>query len=283
MKIGVHTSIAGSIVNAVHHAKKIGCDTFQIFSANPRSWRKHEIDSSQCKTFCSERSAAKISPLVIHCNYLINLASHDPLNRDKSIMSFRQEIQRAKMLEADYLVIHPGSARGGEPESAIQLCADSMKRAVVSLNLNCLTILIENTAGQGYSIGRSFEEVAEILLLTEELPLGVCLDTAHCFEAGYPIHTRKGLAQTMQQADRTFGTKKLLAVHANDSKTALGSHSDRHEHIGEGQIGLAAFRRIVNHPCLINLPFICETPVDKPGDDKRNLGTLRKLSKGHGL
>ena len=282
MKIGVHTSIAGSIVNAVHHAKKIGCDTFQIFSANPRRWKRQELNSLQCKIFCSERSAAKISPLVIHCNYLINLASHDPLNRDKSIVAFRQEIQRAKMLKADYLIIHPGSARGGATKSAIQLCADSMKRAVRSLNLNCLTILVENTAGQGYSIGRSFEEVAEILSLADELPLGVCLDTAHCFEAGYPIHTQKGLAQTMQRAERTFGKERLLAVHANDSKTALGSCSDRHEHIGKGQIGLAAFRRIVNHPYLTNLPFICETPVNKPGDDKRNLGTLRKLSTNHG-
>ena len=282
MKIGVHTSIAGSIVNAVHHAKKIGCDTFQIFSANPRSWKRQELDSLQCKKFCSERSSAKISPLAIHCNYLINLASHEPVNRDKSIVAFRQEIQRAKMLKADYLIVHPGSARGGVTESAIQLCADSMKRAVGSLNLDFLTILVENTAGQGCSIGRSFEEVAEILSLANELPLGVCLDTAHCFEAGYPIHTKKGLDQTMQRAARTFGIKRLLAVHANDSKTALGSHSDRHEHIGNGQIGLAAFRRIVNHPYLINLPFICETPIDRPGDDKRNLRTLRKLSTNHG-
>ncbi len=278
MRVGVHTSIAGALVNAVRHAKEIGCDTFQIFSANPRGWKAREPTPAQYEQFRAERAASGLGPLVIHDNYLINLASADRLIREKSVAAFRKEIQRALALEADYLVMHPGSAKGGTVGGAIRLCAESMKKAARGLTLDGLTILVENTAGQGSTIGRSFEEVAQILSLADGLPLGVCLDTAHCFEAGYPIHTQKGLARTLQQAGSTFGVERVRAVHANDSKTAFGSHSDRHEHIGKGRIGLAAFRRIVNHPALKFLPFICETPLDEPGDDRRNISALRKLA-----
>ena len=278
LRVGVHTSIAGALVNAVHHAKEIGCDTFQIFSANPRGWKAREPTETQYEDFRAERAASGLGPLVIHDNYLINLASADRSIREKSVAAFRKEIRRARALSADYLVMHPGSAKGGTVGSAIRLCAESMKKAAEGLTLDGLTILVENTAGQGSTLGGSFEEVAEILSLVDELPLGVCLDTAHCFEAGYPIHTRQGLAETLGKAGSTFGVERVRTVHANDSKTPFGSHSDRHEHIGKGHIGLAAFRRIVNHPALKDLPFICETPLDEPGDDKRNIRTLRKLA-----
>ena len=155
----------------------------------------------------------------------------------------------------------------------------SLRHAAAGLKLDGLTILIENTAGQGSVIGRSFEEVAEIIAGAEkDLPVGACIDTAHSFEAGYAIHTVEGLAAAVKQLDATIGLKKVRVIHANDSKTAFGSHADRHEHIGEGQIGTEAFARIVRHPKLKNIPFICETPVDKPGDDVRNIRMMRKLA-----
>ena len=147
------------------------------------------------------------------------------------------------------------------------------------MRLNGLMILIENTAGQGSALGRSFEEVAEIIAgASKELPVGACMDTAHCFEAGYPIHTKAGLLGTVRTLDSTVGISRVRIIHANDSKTAFASHADRHQHIGKGAIGVEAFRRIARHPKLRAIPFICETPVDRPGDDERNLRTLRKLA-----
>jgi len=279
MKVGVHTSIAGAVENAAHHAKKIGCDTFQMFSANPRGWRTLDPTPGECESFRAARQAYGLAPVVIHDNYLINLASADAVIREKSVAAFRRELERAVALGADFLVTHPGSAKGGSPIQAIATCVDSLRLAAAGLKLDGLTILIENTAGQGTVIGRSFEEVAEIIAGVEkDLPVGACIDTAHCFEAGYAIHTAEGLRAAVKQLDATIGLKNVRVIHANDSKTAFDSHADRHEHIGKGQIGAEAFARIVRHPKLKNIPFICETPVDKPGDDVRNIQMMRKLA-----
>jgi deoxyribonuclease IV len=279
MKVGVHTSIAGALENAAHHAKKIGCDTFQMFSANPRGWRTLEPTPAHCEAFRAARQAHALSPVVIHDNYLINLASSDAVIRAGSIAAFRRELERAMALGADFLVTHPGSAKGAEPAAAIATCVESLRQAAAGLKLDGLTILIENTAGQGTAIGRSFEEVAEILAGVErDLPVGACIDTAHCFAAGYAIHTLEGLNAAVKQLDGTIGIERVRVVHANDSKSAFGSHVDRHEHIGKGQIGAQAFACIVRHPKLKNIPFICETPVDRPGDDERNVRMMRKLA-----
>ncbi len=279
MKVGVHTSIAGALQNAAHHAKKIGCDTFQMFSANPRGWRTLDPTPQECEAFQQARRAHGLSPVVIHDNYLINLASPDSPIRGRSIAAFRRELDRALALGADFLVTHPGSAMGAAPAAAIRTCVESLLQSAAGLKLDGLTILIENTAGQGTAIGRTYEEVAEIIAGAErELPMGACIDTAHSFEAGYALHTPEGLRATVKTLDATIGVKRVRVIHANDSKTAFGSHADRHEHIGKGQIGAAAFGRIVRHPKLKSIPFICETPVDKPGDDVRNIRTMRKLA-----
>jgi deoxyribonuclease-4 len=279
MKVGVHTSIAGALENAAHHAKKIGCDTFQMFSANPRGWRTLDPTPAECEAFQAARQGYGLSPVVIHDNYLINLASSDAFIRERSIAAFRRELERAVALGADYLVTHPGSAKGAAPAAAIATCVESLRQAGSGLKLNGLTILIENTAGQGTAIGRTFEEVAEIIAgAGKDLPVGACIDTAHSFEAGYPIHTPEGLRAAVKQLEATIGVDKVRVIHANDSKTPFGSHADRHEHIGKGQIGTEAFTRIVRHPKLKNIPFICETPVDKPGDDVRNIRMMRKLA-----
>lgn len=279
MRVGVHTSIAGAVENAAHHARRIGCDTFQMFSANPRGWRTLDPTPEECERFRAARAAYGLSPLVVHDNYLINLAAADPVIRGKSIAAFRRELVRGAALGADYLVTHPGSAKGSTPSQAISTCVESLKQAANGLSLDGLMILIENTAGQGSVIGRTFEEVAEIIAgAARDLPVGACLDTAHSFAAGYPIHTPRGLAQMVRQLDSTVGLDKVRVMHANDSKTAFASHADRHEHIGKGFIGEDAFGRIVRHPRLRGIPFICETPIDRPGDDKRNLRMMRRLA-----
>lgn len=279
MRVGVHTSIAGALENAAHHAQKIGCDTFQMFSANPRGWRTLDPTPEECARFRAVRARYGLRPLVIHDNYLINLAGPDAEIRNRSVAAFRREIARALALGADYLVTHPGSAKDSSPQKAVETCIESLKEAAKGLELDGLAILIENTAGQGSAIGRSFEEVAEIVAgAGRDLPVGACMDTAHTFEAGYALHTREGLRETVGQLDRTVGLENLRVIHANDSKTDFGSRADRHEHIGRGKIGREAFRRIVRHPKLRSIPFICETPIDRPGDDKRNLRMMRKLA-----
>ena len=279
MRVGVHTSIAGGLENAAHRAKKIGCDTFQMFSANPRGWRGQEPTPEECERFRKARADYGLTPLVIHDNYLINLASGNSFIRERSIEAFRKELERAVALGADYLVTHPGSAKASTAAQGIKACIESLRQAANGVKLNGLRILIENTAGQGSAIGRTFDEVAEIVAATaKDLPMGACIDTAHCFEAGYAVHTEAGLAEVVKSLDSTLGLKNVRVIHANDSKTAFGSHADRHEHIGRGQIGKEGFRRFVCHPKLRAIPFICETPIDKPGDDRRNLRMMRRLA-----
>lgn len=279
VRVGVHTSIAGGVENAAHEAKKIGCDAFQMFSANPRGWKTLDPTPEDCERFRAARSKHGLNPVVIHDNYLINLASADGIIREKSIAAFRRELERAVALGADFLVTHPGSAKGTTASAAIRTCVESLLLAAKGLSLDGLTILIENTAGQGSVIGRTFEEVAEIVAgAANELPMGACIDTAHSFEAGYSIHTPRGLTETVKQLDATVGLDKVRVIHANDSKTPFGSHADRHEHIGKGFIGREGFARIVRHPKLKRIPFICETPIDRPGDDKRNIRMMRRLA-----
>ena len=279
VRVGVHTSIAGALENAAHHARKIGCDTFQMFSANPRGWKTLDPTPEDCVRFRAARAKHGLNPVVIHDNYLINLASADEIIREKSIAAFRRELERAVALGADFLVTHPGSAKGSTASEAIRTCIESLLLAGKGLSLDGLTILIENTAGQGSAIGRTFEEVAEIVAgAGKDLPMGACIDTAHSFEAGYAIHTPGGLTEAVKQLAATVGLDKVRVIHANDSKTPFGSHADRHEHVGKGHIGKEAFGRIVRHPKLKRIPFICETPIDRPGDDKRNLRTMRKLA-----
>ena len=283
MKLGVHTSITGGVEKAAVRAKKIGCDTFQMFSANPRGWKTLSPTLDDFERFREARARWGLAPVAVHDNYLINLATADRVIRERSIKAFREEIDRALWLGADYLIAHPGSAKGATTSQAVRTFVEAMLRATKGMQLNGLMILIENTAGQGSALGRSFEEVAEIIAgASKELPVGACIDTAHCFQAGYPIHTEAGLLGTVRTLDSTVGISKVRIIHANDSKTAYASHADRHQHIGKGAIGLEAFRRIVRHPKLRAIPFICETPVDRPGDDKRNLRLLRSLADASG-
>jgi deoxyribonuclease-4 len=218
---------------------------------------------------------------MIHTNYLINLASTDPLVRQRSIAAFRGEIERALVLGARYLVSHPGSYRNQTTISAIDNLADALAEATGGLRTQGLTLLIENTAGSGSTLGSRFEELAAIRAAARRkttLTIGYCLDTCHLFAAGYDIASPEGLDRTLEDVERHIGLDRVPVFHTNDSKTPLGSRVDRHEHIGRGFIGREGFRGILTHPLLRDKTFILETPIDKPGDDRRNLRTLRRLA-----
>jgi deoxyribonuclease-4 len=285
-RIGIHTSIAGDIAGALDSAAKLGANTLQIFSSSPRMWPRGSarIAEADAARFRERRAGLGLGPLVIHDNYLINLASPDRVMRTKSIQAFHDELVRAVSLGADFLVAHPGSGLGTDREQAIAEIAQGMRHAARGMNLGGLRILVENTSGMGSAVGARFEEIKAILDQTRDLPMGVCLDTAHTLEAGYDITSLEGLEATIAAVDRTVGLDRVYVLHVNDSKTPLGSRVDRHEHIGRGKIGLAAFGRILNHarlgPGMQGLPgraFILETPIDRPGDDRRNVRALWEL------
>ena len=283
MRTGIHTSIAGGLENSVLRAAQLGANTFQIFSASPRSWSFGGVERQAARRLRATREKLDLRPLVVHDNYLINLASAAEAVRRNSIAAFRAEIKRARALGAEYLVMHPGSARGQTIEQALENLTGSLATAVRGLKLDGLVILLENTAGAGLTIGRTFEELRELhdrLLQAAALDTGYCLDTAHCLASGYDVGSAEGLERTLAAASRLLGLEKAPVNHANDSKTALGSQVDRHEHIGRGYIGKDGFRRILQHPKLRDKAFILETPIDKPGDDQRNLRLLKRLAAG---
>jgi deoxyribonuclease IV len=278
-RIGIHTSIAGDLSGALEIAHGLGANALQIFSSRPRMWVRgpSRISEADAGRFRERRKALELGPLVIHDNYLINLASPNPVLRTRSVQAFHQEIVRALALGADFLVAHPGCCKESRADVAVSAIAQGLKQAARGLKLDGLQILLENTAGQGTSMGSRFEELRAVLDAAPDLPLGVCIDTAHTFAAGWDIRTAEGLERTLQAIDRTIGIERVRVVHVNDSKTHLGSRVDRHEHIGKGKIGLEAFGRIVNHPFLAGRAFILETPIDRLGDDRRNVAALWKL------
>ena len=276
-RVGVHTSIAGSVTQAAERAHQIGCTSFQIFSSSPRMWRARNFAAEEISAFERLRASYELSPLVIHTNYLVNLASPDPSLRQRSVEAFVGEIRRAEALGAEYLVLHPGSCRDSSKEQGIRTLAASFRKAVRTAPPDKTTILVENMCGQGNVLGASFAELRDILALLDGLPVECCLDTAHCFAAGMDIATAEGLAALLNSLDQTVGLHRVPVIHTNDCRSPLGSHRDRHEHIGKGGIGLEGFRRIVNHPALRNKVFILETPIESEGDDRKNLQAIRAV------
>ena len=281
-RLGIHTSTAGSLENAALHAAELGANTFQIFSSSPRMWRARPPDPAQIKLLEAARRRFDLRPLVIHVSYLVNLASADPVIRAKSIAACRGELDRAAAIGAEYLVLHPGSYRGRSVEEGIADFVAALRDAATGFHSRGLTVLLENTAGAGSHLGSRFEELASIRERAGEvtnLRIGYCLDTCHLLAAGFDIATPAGLRATVRGAESLLGLANVRVFHVNDSKTPLGSRVDRHANIGEGHIPLAAFRRILQHPKLRGKPFILETPIDEPGDDRRNLDTLKRLAR----
>jgi len=281
-RIGIHTSSAGGVENAAERAYRLGCNTFQIFSSSPRQWKPYELGRPQCEQMNLLRAKYDLKPLVIHTNYLINLAGTSEVFLRKSIEAFRGEIERALALCAEYLVLHPGSFRGADREQGLLQTAAAIAAASRGLDLakGGLNILIENTAGAEYSLGGSFEQVAEVIQhLRNHVPVAACIDTCHVHVAGYDIVSEGGFQETLRKLDSTIGLKNVPVWHCNDAKAARGSKLDRHQHVGKGTIGLEPFRRLLNDPLLAHAAFIAETPIDQPGDDRRNVQALKKLVK----
>ncbi|HWY59163.1 MAG TPA: deoxyribonuclease IV [Terriglobales bacterium] len=279
-RIGIHTSTAGGVQNAAERAYRLGCNTFQIFSSSPRQWAPYELSRPQCDEMMRLREKYDLKPVAIHVNYLVNLASTTPLFLKKSTEAFRGEVERALALCADYLVLHPGSFRGADREAGLIQTSAAIAAATQGLDIaqGNLTILIENTAGAEYSLGGSFEQVAEVLeRLRNLVPIAACIDTCHTHVAGYDIVSESGMRQTLAHLDETVGLKNVRVWHCNDAKAACGSKLDRHQHIGKGSIGCEPFRRLLNDPRLAHAAFIAETPIDQPGDDKRNIAVLKEL------
>jgi deoxyribonuclease IV len=281
-RIGIHTSSAGGVENAAERAYRLGCNTLQIFSSSPRQWKANELGRPQCEQMMRLREKYDLKPLVVHTNYLVNLASITEAFLKKSIEAFRGEIERALAVCADYLVLHPGSFRGADREKGLLQTAAAIAAAAHGLDLvkGGLTILIENSAGAEFSLGSSFEQVAEVMEhVRGHVPVGACIDTCHTHVAGYDILSEDGFRDTLRQLDDAIGLKNVRVWHCNDAKAARGSKLDRHQHIGKGTIGLEPFRRLLNDPRLAHAAFIAETPIDEPGDDLRNVEALKRLVK----
>ncbi len=279
-RIGIHTSTAGGVEMAAERAYRLGANTFQIFSSSPRQWKPYSLQPAHCDAMNGLREKYGIGPMAIHTSYLVNLASATPEFHRKSVVAFRGELQRALALRADYLVLHPGSFRGRSREEGLELVARSIAEAAQGLypEKANLKVLIENTAGAEFSLGGSFDQVAQLLeYLRPVLPVGACIDTCHTHVSGYDMVSDAGWLQTMQKLDQTVGLKNVMVWHCNDARDACGSKRDRHEHIGKGTIGLEPFRRLLNDERTAHAAFIAETPIEEPGDDLRNIETLKAL------
>jgi len=279
-RIGIHLGTGGGASNAVEQAREIGANTFQIFSSSPRMWRAPKVDPKQAVRMRELRAKLDVGPLVIHTSYLVNVCSQTEEVREKSVGAFRGEIERALALGAEFLVLHPGSWKGLTRDEGLTLAADSIARAIDGLQWQGTPfhILIENTAGSEFSLGGSFEQVAELVeRLRPSAPMGVCLDTCHTHVAGYDLVSAEGYEETMRQVAATVGFDTVRVWHMNDAKAQRGSKLDRHEQIGKGTMGLEPFRRLLNDKRFAHAAFIAETPVDAPGDEERNVRVLLGL------
>ncbi|MDO9575519.1 MAG: deoxyribonuclease IV [bacterium] len=277
MKFGFHISISGGFGRVIERAKIRGCDTIQLFSRNPRGWQYSPLKEEEIEKFKKNRKTSGIDPVFIHLPYLPNLASPKSDLLRISIFTLEEELRRAKILGADFVVAHMGAKLDSPLEKAISRISDSINTAFGNVKNNVI-LLLENTAGEGSEVGDRFSVIRDVIdRIDNKGRVGMCLDTAHAFEAGYDLSTEKGVSDTLKEFDDIIGLDILYLLHLNDSKTPLGSHRDLHWHIGEGYIGLEGFRNIVNCPLLSHLPGIMETPRKNEEDDIRNMKTIRRL------
>lgn len=288
MLLGCHLSISGGLHQAITQAEELGINALQIFSHNARSWHLKDLQRNEIDAFSQKRRESPLEYVVIHTSYLINLASpKDDIYR-KSVQAFRAEVKRAGQLDIPHVNTHVGAHVGAGIEAGLERVAQALNEVLQSPEARefpDITILLENDAGEGTSLGVRFEELGVILdNVKQSERLGVCFDTCHGFAAGYDLTSPKGLEAMLKELEREIGLKRLKLIHANDSKHPRGSRRDRHEHIGRGQIGLRGFQLMVNHPRLRDLPFILETPkADHETEqlnsdmDIVNINTIRSL------
>jgi deoxyribonuclease-4 len=274
MLLGVHCSVSGGLENAFTCAADLGIDTFQIFTRNQRQWKAKPISAEEENKFKAALRTSKVKITFSHCSYLLNLAASDEAIREKSIAALTEEVNRCTQLGLSYCILHPGAAGSQTQEDAIKKIAEALTFVLLKTPASKVMILLEITAGQGTSIGGKFENLKHIYELVKSKRIGYCFDTCHAFVSGYDIRTEKGMDVTMHHFDKTLGLKNLKVFHLNDSKGDVGSHLDRHEHIGKGKLTLFPFRYIMNN--FKDVPKVLETPKEDDGD-KINLAVLRKL------
>jgi deoxyribonuclease-4 len=277
MRFGFHISIAGGFSRVAERAELRGCETIQLFSRNPRGWRYGPLDKEDVEEFRSSIKSSGLFPIFLHLPYLPNIASQESKFYKRSVDSVITDLERAEKLGAQYLIIHIGHRMESSEDEGIEAVFQGINQAFEKVK-NPVILLMENTAGQGTEIGYTFDQIKKIIeRVHDHQRMGVCLDTAHSFEAGYDLSNKDGLERTLETFDQTIGLKRLHLLHLNDSKTPLGSRKDRHWHIGEGYIGLEGFRNLINHPLLRHLPGIMETPRKDTIEDLKNMEVIRSL------
>ena len=278
IKCGLHVSISKGIDLAVDRAKEKTCNTFQIFTSNPRSWRTRSLKINEIKKFHEKLNKYKMNPIFSHIPYLPNFSSPNIAVYEKSVKSLVDELDRCNRLTIPYIVIHLGSHLGKGRKVGLKRITNAIKTAFNSSNGKS-TLLLENTAGTKNSMGSSFREIQEIIdQISDNYRLGICFDTCHAFASGYDLRNATSIGETIDKLKEEIDLEKLKVIHANDSKGKLASHMDRHEHIGKGHIGNKGFRTILHTDIFRRLPIILETPIDNSRDDLKNLARIRKLA-----
>ncbi|HOK41473.1 MAG TPA: deoxyribonuclease IV [bacterium] len=277
MKFGLHLSISGGIENSIIKAKELNCDTFQIFVSNPRAWAEKYLENEEIEKFQITLKNSGINEFVIHMPYLPNLASPDAISYKKSINIFIKNLHYTKLLNAKFLVIHPGNSLDSSEEQAINRVSNAINVGL-SHSVSNSIVLIETTSGQGTEIGFTFKQIGEIIKrVKNKKRIGICIDTAHIFAAGYTFASQKELEKITNEIDYYIGFDKVFLIHLNDAKVKEGSYIDRHQHLGEGTIGLNNLKRFLKYDKFSNQLCILETPKESDEDDKKNLAIARKL------
>lgn len=280
LKLGVHVSAAGKIYKSIDRATELGCNAMQIFSRNPRQWRKTVISEEDLRIFKENRKKAKIKTVAIHIPYLTNLATVKKSFFKTTIGEFIADLIEADRLEADYLITHMGSFKGGTEQGGLLRVVQALNKILKETKTVKTKVLLENTSGSGHWLGYKFSHQKFVLeKLNRPEAVGICLDTAHAWAAGYKIDEPRGLTGLLDEINQEVGLENIKVIHLNDTQEELGSLRDRHFGISEGSIGRRGFNLIINHPSLREIPFILETPKKNDGDDAKNLKTVRSLYK----
>lgn len=278
MLLGCHVSIAGGLDQLIKRTIDLGCNTIQIFSRSPRGGKAKPFDPIEVKKFKENTAKHGINPIVVHMPYVLNLSAEEDTMFEYAKNMLADDLERSNILGAKYLVVHAGSHKGKGEEFGLSRMIQSISEVMSEYNGDC-QLLIENTSGAGSELGYSLEQIKYILEKIENPLVNICYDTCHGFTAGYDISTADKANQLIELIDKLIGIDRLKVIHTNDSKYAVNTHKDRHEHIGKGYIGIDGFEALLNNKKLRNKPFILETPVDEQGDYASNLGVLKSLIK----